>query len=173
MNKNAGDSFMNKKGIAPILIFGVPLIVLIKLFFMFFVIGPIADDALAQTLNRLGNNNICPNEFDTEEFKVCFNAEGDVIVDGKFDETITIKIDGTSETCHIKTGNYDFEYSGCRLYKFKQIEVHDILLISSKGEITLQGSKIVSQIMKGSGIITLTPKGIKSIKNIAYFLRFI
>jgi len=119
---------MNKKGyVIHILGIAITGALLYHLFIMFFVVGPIIDSVAAEVLDNLGSDNICPEEFNNDQYKVCFNSEGDVTIDGFVGEQISIEIEGLQDTCHIKTGNYDFEYSGCKLENFKQLSAYNLL----------------------------------------------
>lgn len=161
---------MNRKGAGQLLIFGIPIGILVYLYIQFFIIGPeidkIVDDALAQ----LGRDSLCPEEFSNQEYKICFNAEGDIIIDGSISNQIIIQIEDTSDSCHIQTGHYDFEYSGCKLNKFKQLEAYNLLLISNTGYVSINGKNFFNKIIAQKNIVNLTPKGIKLFKKLKYVL---
>ena len=163
---------MNKKGVLHILGIGITMAFLVKLFIMIFVVGPVVDEVTIDLFKELGSDAVCPEEFSYVSYKVCFNAKGDVIVDGRVNEQLIIQIDGTSDSCHINTGNYDLEYSGCNLDKFKQLSAYNLIFISSKGRISVKGSELVSKIMAGNDIMKINPKGIRSLKKLLYFTRF-
>ncbi len=164
---------MNKKGAIHLVIGGISLGAIIYFLIQSVIIGAITDQVLEGVLAQLGSDNVCPKEFSTEQYKVCFNANGEVIVDGLIQDTVTIQIDGTSNSCHIKTGQYDFEYSGCRLDNFKQLSAYNLLLISSKGKISLKGATIIKRIAVGSTIVKSSPKGIRWFKRLKYLTRFV
>lgn len=163
---------MNKKGALPLVIGGVSVTTIVMILLWIFVIGPPLDDALEKALEKLGSDNLCPEEFNVDQYKICFNAQGDVIVDGIINEPVTVKIDGASNSCHIKSGQYDFEYSGCKLDQFKQLEAYNILLITNKGKVSLKGETLLKKIASNSDIVRISPKGVKWIKRLSYLLRF-
>lgn len=164
---------MNKKGAAQLMFFGIPVATLIWLYFSIFVIGPELDEAIGNVLDQLGDDTICPEDFKVGQGKLCFNAKGDVIADGIIDDSVTIKVSGTSNSCRIEAGNYDFEYSGCRLDKFKQMTAYNFIMISNRGTVSISGLTLSKQIMSRSGIIKVTPKGIKLAKRLSYFIKFL
>ena len=64
---------MNKKGAGRLLIFGIPVGILIYLYIQFFVIGPEIDKIVDDALSQLGQDNLCPEEFSNQEYKVCYS----------------------------------------------------------------------------------------------------
>lgn len=164
---------MGKRGAAQLVIFGIPIATLVWLYFSFFVIGPKLDNAFETALQDLGDNIVCPEEFATDNTKICFNAKGDVIVDGLIQETIAIKIDGASNSCIIGLGDYDFEYSGCRLDNFKQLTTYNIVMLSSKGQVSISSLVLSRKIMSGLGIMKITPKGVRLLRKLSYLSRFL
>jgi len=165
--------FNKKAFLGRITIYGVSLIVIIRLFIMIFVVGPAVDQAIGDVIAELGTNNVCPEEFSTEAYKICFDADGQVIVSGKVDETLQVRIDGLNDVCHVVAGSYDFEYTGCKLDNFKRMTAYELVVISKTGRISLKGSTLAKQIISGTGIIKMMPKGILSLKKALYFVRFI
>lgn len=159
---------MNKKGYAQIII---PASV-VSLLVWFFIIGPALEDVGNSIIEELGQNSVCPQEFATTQYKVCFNANGDVIADGQFNEVITVSIDGTTDSCHINTGNYDFQFTGCKLDKFKQLEAYSLVLINSKGEVSLSGKEVIKRIGLGQQIVKIKPKQLNWIRRLLPFIRF-
>ena len=73
---------MNKKGFVHFALFGISLAFILQLIFSFFVIDPIVDEVIDEVADLLGDDNYCPPEFQDESYKVCFNAEGKVFIDG-------------------------------------------------------------------------------------------
>jgi hypothetical protein len=71
---------MDKKGV--IVIGGISIVTIGSILLWFFVIGPALDGAINEVLKELGENSICPEEFAVDEYKICFNGQGEVIVDG-------------------------------------------------------------------------------------------
>lgn len=146
---------------------------IVALFVWIFVIGPLLEQGFSDVLDKLGQDSICPKEFTASNYSICFNAEGDVIVNGRLTEQITVQIDGTNDACHIKRGYYDFEYSGCRLDKFKNLEAHNILLITSGGRVSLSGKNLLGKISAGSEILKISPKGVRWLRQLLPFVRFL
>ncbi len=159
---------MYQKGVAHIVI---PT-ALVSLFVWFFVIGPIFEEVGNTLLNELGSNSICPEEFKTAQYRICFNTKGEVIADGQFSETTTISIDGTTNSCHVNTGNYDFQFTGCKLEKFKQLEAYNLILLTSKGRISLNGKEILNRIDYGYQIVKITPKELSWTRKLLPFIKF-
>ncbi|MBI2173357.1 MAG: hypothetical protein HYT73_04110 [Candidatus Aenigmarchaeota archaeon] len=159
---------MNKKGIAQ---FAIPS-TLISFLLWFFIAGPIIENVGNSILDKLGSDSICPEEFIMSQYKVCFNANGDVIADGKFHESIKINIDSTVNSCHINAGEYDFNLIGCRLDKFKELEVYNLILVSSKGKISLSGKDVINRISIGSQIVKIKPKELSLVRKLLFLIRF-
>jgi len=159
---------MNNKGVLRILGITIP----IGLLLWFFVFGPIFEQAAVDVLESLGDDAVCPEEFSQEGYKVCFDASGSVIIDGIIDDDIQVKLDGIGNTCHIKAGSYNFEYSECKLDQFKQLTAYNLLIITKKGDIRIKGSTLLAQISKGTGIVKLSPKKISWIRKLFYFIKF-
>ncbi len=134
------------------------------------ITGMVIDAGVETVSASLGSNYICPSEFNNT---ICFNSEGDVAVQGKFDEDIKVMISSTGKSCNIGKGMYDFEYTGCRLDGFKQLSVANILVMSKKGTVTVKGAGIAEQIIAGENIVKIAPKGIKFLRKASYFLRFL
>ncbi len=164
---------MNKKGRAGLVIFGIPVGVIIMSYIWFFVIGPAIDKELGDALEKLGSDSICPDEFKTAEYNICFTKDGDVIANGKLNEDVGVEISGTGNSCKITRGHYSFEYSGCRLDNFKQVEAYNLILVTRNGKIILKGTELFNDIIKGTEIITIAPKGLRILREIVPFVRFL
>lgn len=159
---------MNKKGVYHI---AIPAAV-VSFLVWFFIIGPILEQVTGDVLESLGDNAVCPEEFSGAGYKICFDAEGNVIADGFISDSIQVKLDGIGNTCHIQAGNYDFEYSGCKLDQFKQLTAYNLIIITKKGNIKINGEKLLLEASKGAGIVKLNPKKISWVKRLIYFVRF-
>lgn len=145
---------MNKKG--NLVILGIPVAALLWFFFSFIVIDPVVDEMIDEVADLLGDDNYCPPEFEKEGYRVCLDAEGNIFVDGILDSNISLQIDGFNDVCYIQAGNYNFEYSGCQLDKFKQISAYNLILVSKTGKITIKGTTIIKKITAGTGIVKIS-----------------
>lgn len=162
---------MNKKGVYHILGIAIPTVV-VGFLVWFFIIGPVIEQAAVEALESLGDDAVCPEEFSEESYKICFDSQGSVIVDGIIADNIQVRLDGVGNTCHIRAGSYDFEYSGCELNQFKQLTAYNLLIITKKGNIRINGAKLLSQVSEGAGVVKISPKKISWIKQLLYLVRF-
>ena len=102
---------MDKKGVAQIAIpativaLAVFIIRLIALNYIGDVILDEVEPQLEKLLDELDKNIICPPEFANENYDVCFNGKGEVIVNGKLGENLELKSAGNS-LCLINQGEY-------------------------------------------------------------------
>ena len=57
-----------------------PLKAIVVFLFWFFIIGPILENSVNDVLDTLNiDDNICPEEFNLQQYNVCFSPKGDVI----------------------------------------------------------------------------------------------
>lgn len=160
---------MNKRGRSGLVILGVPVAFL----FWWFLIGSAVESGLSEALDALSASSVCPNEFKTSEFQVCFTKDGDVVAEGKFSEKVTVEIEGFGNSCVINSGQYSFEYSGCRLDKFKQAEAYNLVLITREGKVLLKSEAIAKKILAGAEIVNVAPKGVRILRQIMPAIRIL
>ena len=158
---------INKKAVAPLVIFGIPIGVILWILISFLIVDPVIDDILDQ----LGQDVVCTSEYYNESFNLCFDKEGGVIVDGKVSDSLSVQIEPSTDICYIQIGDYDLEYVGCKLSGFKQIGMYNLVVISNKGRIIIKGEEILNKVAMGVGVTKYNPTKIKWIKRLSYLLK--
>ncbi len=151
-------------------IFGLSSTAVVSFLIWFFIIGPALEEPIDNLIESLGSNYVCPSEFNSDKYKICFNSEGEIVVDGIVETSTSIRIEEMGKICHISAGNYDFEYTNCKFNNLKQLTAYNLILVTNKGEIRLKGAELVSKITNKSEVIS--PKGIKWLKRLKYLIRF-
>ncbi|GEM_PF-6283663 len=117
---------MNKRGVAQLVIFGIPVTAIIIFIFQMWTANMVFDAVqpeLQKALMELGDSVVCPPELENPNFNICIRGDGEVVVNGKVDDTITIELDssGTKQSCIIHIGDY-IDKRTCRFDDFHVVD---------------------------------------------------
>jgi len=149
---------INKKGAAPLIIGGVSVGAIIYLIFQIWA-GSLIINALEPELNKmlddLNEKAICPPEFNSESYGVCFNGKGEVILTGNVIEGFSIETD-SGDSLYVSSGKYDSSIIG----NLNELNKANKLILTGK---SIQTSSISSlQLIKYSKDISYLRKPIKT-----------
>lgn len=122
--------------------------------FEFWATGLVIDamePALTEILLKLDENQIiCPEEFSTTNYNICFGINGGVVVNGNFNKDFEMNLDG-NQACIIKKGNYAnvniCEFNN--LWSSKKIFLSSGAIFGNKG---IKISKLISYVKAGKYI---------------------
>ena len=149
---------INKKGVAPLVIGGVSVGAIIYLIFQAWagsLIFNALEPELDKMLNELGEKAICPPEFKSENYDICFNGKGEVILTGNVLEGFSIETD-SGNSIYISPGKYDSSIRG----NINNLNKANKLILTGK---TIQTTSISSlQLIKYSKEISSLRKPIKT-----------
>src|SRR3989344_6691159 len=121
---------MNKKGVARLVIFGVPIAVIIIFLVRLLAANQVYDalqPELQKALMDLGDAIVCPPELKNENFEICINKDGEVITTGKVDEVVSLEVNsnGKADSCTIHIGDY-LDKKTCQIDDFHFVENFEI-----------------------------------------------
>lgn len=122
---------MNKTGATQLAIFGIPIAVIFVFLIRLWAANMIYDaiePELQNAIMELGENVVCPPELENQNFNICISGDGEVIVNGKVDESISLEINsnGIKQSCVIHIGDY-IDKKTCRFDDFNRIGNFDLL----------------------------------------------
>ena len=117
---------MNKKGVARLVIFGVPIAVIIIFLIRLWAANKVYDELqpeLQKAVMEFGDAIVCPPELKNENFEICINKDGEVITTGKIDEVISLEVNsnGKADSCTIHVGEY-LDKKTCQINDFHIVE---------------------------------------------------
>lgn len=157
-------------------IFGVSIATIVGFVFWMVIIDPILTPELERLFESLSDSAVCPPEFQDQSYKICFDKEGNLIVDGKISETTTVILESNTinEECSIDLGNYNFEFSNCKFDNLKKIEAFNLFLINSRGgKISLSSKALENYISSELYITKFQPKKISFFSKLLKFWKYI
>jgi len=132
----------NKKAVAPIIIFGIPVGVIIAIIFEIWVTGLVMDamqPELDKALTHLDDKIVCPQELNGESYEICINSVGNILINGTIRDTLSLNTD-MGEACNIKEGRYNYNIV-CKFENFGQTKT--ITLYEKGLKFTVGSEKII------------------------------
>jgi len=123
--------------------------------FVWIMIANAIEPEIDKILDNLGEKAICPPEFKSQDYEVCFNGNGDVILTGNVVDSLSIETD-SNDYLYVSSGNYDSSIIG----NFYNLNKANKLFITGK---SIQTSSINSlQLIKYSKEIIYLKKPLKT-----------
>jgi hypothetical protein len=134
---------MNKNASAPLVIGGVSIGAIILLLFRLWATGLVIDaiePEFEKALDSLGENVVCPPDFNSQLYDVCFNGKGNVIVTGKVSKSFSIETD-SGDKLVVNPGDYDGSIVGT----INNLEKASSLLITGQniGSVSLSSLQLI------------------------------
>jgi hypothetical protein len=133
---------MNKKAVAPLVIYGIPVGAIIYLSFELWTITVISDAMIPEidkALASLDDKIVCPPELDKTTYEICMSSVGEILINGTIRDQLSLNTD-VGEACNIQEGKYDYNI----VCKFNNIgKAKTITLYENGLKITIGSEKIV------------------------------
>lgn len=159
------------------MVYHITLPIIFGLLVWIFVIDPILTPILEETLDELTDSKsiVCPPEFESAEFELCLSGDGTIFANGKIDEHLQVELHSNviDDTCSVAIGKYDFEATNCRFANLKSAEAFDIIVLSSKGTLSLNSKGIERYVSSQLYIKKITPKEYSFFYKLLRFWKFI